>query len=85
MIPYYQIRSPLSQITEEKMTRFISSLSEVLGEKLEKVSLEQYLEEDFALEFQERVDENHVVMRVCTSWATPERNVTAFIEKINKL
>ena len=43
------------------------------------------LEEDFALEFQERVDENHVVMRVCTSWATPERNVTAFIEKINKL
>lgn len=49
MIPYYQIRSPLSQITEEKMTRFISSLSEVLGEKLEKVSLEQYLEEDFAL------------------------------------
>lgn len=43
------------------------------------------LEEDFALEFQERVDESHVVLRVCTSWATPERNVTAFIEKINKL
>lgn len=42
------------------------------------------LEEDFALEFQERVDESHVVLRVCTSWATPERNVTAFIEKINK-
>lgn len=43
------------------------------------------LEEDFALEFQERVDESHVALRVCTSWATPERNVTAFIEKINKL
>ena len=43
------------------------------------------LEEDFALEFQERVDESHVVLRVCTSWATPERNVTAFIEKIDKL
>ena len=43
------------------------------------------LEEDFALEFQERVDESHVVLRVCTSWATPERNVTAFIERINKL
>ena len=43
------------------------------------------LEEDFALEFQERVDESHVVLRVCTTWATPERNVTAFIEKINKL
>ena len=43
------------------------------------------LEEDFALESQERVDESHVALRVCTSWATPERNVTAFIEKINKL
>ena len=43
------------------------------------------LEEDFALEFLERVDESHVALRVCTSWATPERNVTAFIEKINKL
>ena len=43
------------------------------------------LEEDFVLEFQERVDESHVVLRVCTSWATPERNVTAFIEKTNKL
>ena len=43
------------------------------------------LEEDFALGFQERVDESHVALRVCTSWATPERNVTAFIEKINKL
>ena len=43
------------------------------------------LEGDFALEFQERVDENHVALRVCTSWATPERNVTAFIEKIQQL
>ena len=34
MIPYYQIRSPLSQITEEKMTRYIGALSEVLGENL---------------------------------------------------
>ena len=49
MIPYYQIRSPLSQITEEKMTRYIGALSEVLGENLEKVSLEQYLDENFAL------------------------------------
>ena len=52
-----------------------------------KISDEQVeaLEEDFALEFQERVDESHVALRVCTSWTTPERNVTAFIEKINKL
>ena len=43
------------------------------------------LESDFALEFQERVDENHIVMRVCTSWATPERHITAFIEAIQRL
>ena len=49
MIDFYQIRSPLSQITEEKMHRFIRSLSEALGEELQKVSLEQYLADDFAL------------------------------------
>ena len=49
MAEYYQIRSPLSQITEEKMTRFIGALSEALGEPLVKVSLEKYLADDFAL------------------------------------
>lgn len=49
MAVFYQIKSPLSQITEERMHRYIDSLSDVLGEKLEKVSLEQYLADDFAL------------------------------------
>ncbi len=49
MADYYQIKSPLSQITEERMHRFIDSLSDCLGEKLERVSLEQYLADDFAL------------------------------------
>jgi len=49
MIDFYQIRSPLSQITEEKMNRFVRSLSDALGEELQKVSLEQYLADDFAL------------------------------------
>ena len=49
MADYYQIKSPLSQITEERMHRFIASLSDALGEKLERVSLEQYLADDFAL------------------------------------
>ena len=39
MVDFYQIRSPLSQITEERMHRFINALSDALGEKLEKVSL----------------------------------------------
>lgn len=49
MAGYYQIRSPLSQITEAHMTKYIGALSEALGEKLEKVSLEDYLSADFAL------------------------------------
>lgn len=49
MPAYYQIRSPLSQITEQHMTDYIDAVSQALGEKLERVSLEQYLAEDFAL------------------------------------
>ena len=41
MIDFYQIRSPLSQITEERMGQYIRSLSEALGEELKNVSLEQ--------------------------------------------
>ena len=49
MVDFYQIRSPLSQITEERMGRFIRALSDALGEELRKVSLERYLADDFAL------------------------------------
>ena len=49
MIDFYQIRSPLSQITEERMGRYIRALSDALGEELRKVSLEEYQADDFAL------------------------------------
>lgn len=49
MAVYYQIRSPLSQITEEHMHSYIGALSQALGEDLERVSLEDYLQADFAL------------------------------------
>ena len=49
MVDFYQIRSPLTQITEEKMGKYIASLSAALGEPLEKVSLDDYLADDFAL------------------------------------
>ena len=49
MIDFYQIRSPLSQITEERMGQFISSLQNALGEELRKVELAQYLSDEFAL------------------------------------
>ena len=49
MIMYYQIRSPLSQSTEESTARFIRLLERELGEELRPAGLEEYLNEDFAL------------------------------------
>lgn len=49
MIDFYQIRSPLSQITEGRMRQYISSLQNALGEELRKVELAQYLSDEFAL------------------------------------
>ncbi|MBR6220811.1 MAG: hypothetical protein IKQ80_09620 [Clostridia bacterium] len=49
MIDFYQIRSPLSQITEERMNRYVGALSKALGEEMCKVPIETYLADDFAL------------------------------------
>ena len=43
------------------------------------------IEEDFDLAVRERVDESHAAMRVCTSWATPDEYVDAFISAIKSL
>lgn len=45
----------------------------------------EVLEENFVLEFQERLDENHVVLRICTSWATTDAQVDALLATIEKL
>ena len=34
LVDFYQIRSPLSQITEERMGQYIRALSDALGEPL---------------------------------------------------
>ena len=49
MIDFYQIRSPLSQVTEERMTQYIRALREAMGEELRRVELSQYLQDEFAL------------------------------------
>ncbi len=49
MIDFYQIRSPLSQVTDERMNRYVRQLSESLSEELRRVELEEYLQDDFAL------------------------------------
>ncbi len=43
------------------------------------------LEENFVLEFQERLDENHVVLRICTSWATKDEQIDALLSAIAQL
>ena len=49
MIKFYQIRSPLTQVTEEHIDRYIGALSDALGEPLVRSSLDEYLAEEFAL------------------------------------
>ena len=43
------------------------------------------LEDDFDLAVWERVDESHAAMRVCTSWATEDAAVDAFIRAVEAL
>ncbi len=43
------------------------------------------LGKEFSMSYTERLDEAHCVMRVCTSWATTEENVNAFIAALKKL
>ena len=39
----------------------------------------------FKLEFNGRLDEEHVILRVCTSWCTPDEYVDKFIEAVKEL
>ena len=39
----------------------------------------------FKLEFNGRLDEDHVVLRVCTSWCTPDEYVDKFIDALKEL
>ncbi len=48
-------------------------------------SLLAQLNEKYAFEFQGKADENHSIVRICTSWATKEENVELLLEDIKKL
>lgn len=39
----------------------------------------------YAFEFQGKADENHSIVRICTSWATKEENVDLLLSDIKKL
>lgn len=42
-----------------------------------------HLDENFKFLIMNREDENHQLVRICTSWATTEENVSKFIQAIN--
>ncbi|MGL4789927.1 MAG: low specificity L-threonine aldolase, partial [Anaerotignaceae bacterium] len=42
----------------------------------------EILKKKYAFSFWEKYDENHTVVRVCTSWATKEENVVELINDI---
>lgn len=45
-------------------------------------SLIEKLSEKYVLSYQERIDESHSAVRICTSWATKEENVDMLIKDI---
>ena len=49
MIDFYQIRSPLSQTTDNRLRQYTDLIGEVLGEELRRVELSEYLQDEFAL------------------------------------
>lgn len=59
--------------TENTTNQIFVVLEDCVVEKLGK---------EFALGYTERADDTHSVMRICTSWATKEENVDAFIHAL---
>jgi len=71
-------------LIEKKIPLFVDSPTNQLFVILTDEQQEA-LEDEFILSPWERADEAHTVVRVCTSWATPEEHVDAFIQAILKL
>ena len=42
------------------------------------------LSADFSFSYQSRIDASHSCVRICTSWATTEENVSALIEALRE-
>ena len=46
---YYQIKSSLTQITDKRIDAYLGEIGAALGEKLVRATIEEYLQDDFAL------------------------------------
>ena len=71
-------------LMKKGLTLYVDSPTNQLFVVLSDEQLES-LEDDFAFETWERVDEAHSCVRICTSWATSEGAVTALLQAIANL
>ena len=62
---------------------FVQSPTNQLFVILSNTTITQ-LSVNYKLEIMDKVDAEHTVVRICTSWATKEENVTAFLADVER-
>lgn len=88
---YYEISAHAMHMTEiirDKLTClgvkfFVQSPTNQLFVILSDTAIAQ-LSTNYKLEIMDKVDAEHTVVRICTSWATKEENVTAFLADVER-
>ena len=70
---YYYLESAAELLMQVDANSEITVDPKVAEERVEE------LKENFGFCYQQRMDETHSAVRFCTSWATKEENVDAFI------
>lgn len=88
---YYEISAHAMHMTEiirDKLTClgvkfFVQSPTNQLFVILSDTAIAQ-LCTNYKLEIMDKVDAEHTVVRICTSWATKEENVTAFLADVER-
>lgn len=88
---YYEIAShaiAMIEIIRDKLVSlgvkfFVQSPTNQLFVILSNAAIKE-LETGYKLEIMDKVDAEHTVVRICTSWATKEENVTAFLADLER-
>ena len=81
----YEERDKFTELLQAGFTFHVDSPTNQLFPIFTDAQWEKIEELGFKLEFNGRLDEEHVVLRVCTSWYTPDEYVDKFIDAIQDL
>ena len=76
-----QIRAVLDQ---KKIPYLVTNNTNQIFPILEDSALEK-LSEKYITSYQQRMDENHSAVRICTSWATRQEDVDALCEDLKMI